>query len=104
MDSEHTPGTWRTDPRLTTINDQGQEEYLVISDEYGPESIDPSYVATVGTWADALVVAGAPDLLVASAGLLKVLTELGEHTDIYGDLRPEVRYARAAIAKARGGA
>lgn len=89
--SKHTPGPWRTDlydgtlvidpdgvPVATTTGDyESADEYAVME-------------------ADALLIAAAPDLLEALIDLA------GAGAEAWGEDRPCVRIARAAIAKAKG--
>jgi len=88
LDSAHTPGPWYLNPRGWVVQSTG-DIVTRLEGSYNKE-------------ADARLIASAPDLLnlLTAAGRLEELT--GENLAVYA--RTYAALARAAIAKATGGA
>ena len=107
----HTPGPWKADLiRRGTINIRTGESSEMVPDGYAitaeqPKMFGGTRIVERGLKeADARLIAAAPDLLVALRDLMPIL---GDCDCIYSDRDKPLcpcRAARAAIAKATGGA
>lgn len=92
--SAHTPGPWRV--KKATVRGEVNEWY--VTDDGGVAVIASCVTDTAGepSEANARLIAAAPELLEVIDGLLNALPSATAH--------PAIKAARAAIAKATGGA
>ncbi len=88
--TQHTPGPWYLDAH--------DEKGWFLLSESGPDIMAEPFDCAD---ADARLIATAPDLLSALEGALECLRM---DSDMEEDFAPEIEKARAAIAKAKGGA
>jgi len=102
VSAKHTPGLWRVgssdDTRYMGELPAGSSYISGPNDDLVAE-LDSCGVPTVTQWANARLIAAAPELLAALEGLLPMVPGHNED-DTAG--RPWLVAARAAIAKARG--
>lgn len=101
MSAQHTPGPWTHEGQgdITGIENDPVDGWV------GKVDLAHVYLRTVPgrTEANARLIAAAPDLLTALTGLLALDADHQRGADDEG-VCIEVRQARAAIAKAEGGA
>jgi len=90
MTNKHTPGPWCMD---TSLHIYGSAEPQPIPGFIGGTSIEQSHICTAKSYADAALIAAAPDLLEALEAIVRFNTPLPHGL---------LEQARAAIAKARG--
>jgi len=84
---KRTPGPWRIDDKAAIL--------CILAPK--------SSVAVVSTgWADARLIAAAPELLAACEKMLRYLVELAESTDMLPQSWPMVAEAQATIKNAKG--
>lgn len=101
-DAKHTPGPWGcrdgkivavdVKPDWADIDEDFADERVTVVDLFGAMGGDD-------TSADARLIAAAPELLAALAGMIEMATH---HAMDDGEKRAILKAARAAIAKAKG--
>ena len=94
MNAKHTPGPWFLD---TSLHIYGQSEPRPLDGFTGGEIVEQPHVCTAKNYANARLIAAAPELLGALMMFVWPYQEQNRNTDTE---RQEI--ARAAIAKAIG--
>ena len=100
MTTKHTPGPWRKQSNYVMAMVEGRETAIV--------AIDPTDIPDSQVEANARLIAAAPDLLAATAGLAEWLRDLSEHYSAFGKeivasgLDVHAQILQRAVARARG--